>query len=90
MQNDPRDPEILKSVPGEAEAAAIVLALKDRGIDARTTGGFTAGFRAESPGLIQVIVHAADLDRARNALEEIEGGPSEVDWPNVDVGLPED
>ncbi len=90
MPNDPRDPVILKSVPGEAEAAAIVLALKEQGIEATTTGSFTASFRAETPGLVQIVVHAADLDRAKVVLEEIERGQSEIDWSDVDVGRPED
>jgi hypothetical protein len=90
MSTHPDDPVVLRSVPTEAEASAIVLALKDRGIDAATTGGYTAGFRAESPGLVQVIVKSADADRAQIALESIEQGSAEIDWSKIDVGQPED
>ena len=90
MTHDPRDPVLLKSVPSETEAAALVLALKDYGIDATTTGGYTASFRAETPGDVQIIIQSADLDRARIALEEIERGHSEMDWSDVDVGRSED
>lgn len=89
MSTDPSNPEIVNSVPTDTEAAAIVLALRDHGIDAQTTGGFTAGFRAESPGLVHVIVKASDLERAKTALEAIEREQPDIDWSNVDVGEPE-
>jgi len=90
VSDDPNNPEIVRSVPAEAEAAAIVLYLKDRGIDAETMGGFTAGFRAESPGFVHVIVKEADLKRAQAAMQDIEKDQSSIDWSNVDVGEPED
>ena len=54
------------------------------------TGGFTAGFRAEAPGDVQIIVRQADLEQARRALEKIQGEQPEIDWSKVDVGKPED
>jgi hypothetical protein len=79
MSNDPHNPAILISARDDIEAAAIVAALASRGIDASTTGDFTAGFRAEAPGDVNVIVKQADLDRARNALAEIEEDQPDVD-----------
>ena len=56
MSIDPNNPEVLISVRNDIEAATIVVALADRGIDASTTGSFTAGFRGEAPGHVNVIV----------------------------------
>jgi hypothetical protein len=89
MTADPNNPEVLTSVRTDVEAAAIVGALAARGIEASTTGGYTAGFRAEAPGYVNVVVKYADLDRARHALAEIEQDQSEVDWSQVDVGQPD-
>ena len=41
--------KVLTSVPSEIEAAAIVSVLSERGIEAKATGGLTAGFKAEAP-----------------------------------------
>lgn len=90
MTTDPNNPEVLTRVPTEGEAAAIVSALADRGIHASTTGGFTAGFRAESPGEINIIVKHLDLEPAREALKNIELSETAIDWSQVDVGEPED
>jgi hypothetical protein len=90
MPVDPNNPEVLTSVCTDVEAAAIVSALAALGVEASTTGGYTAGFRAEAPGRVNVIVKYADLGRAKNALAEIERNRPEVDWSQVDVGEPED
>ena len=71
MPHDDNAPEVLVSVPSDVEATAIVVALGARDIKATTTGGFTAGFRAEAPGQVNVIVRRGDLESARQALEEI-------------------
>ena len=90
MTTDPNNPEILARVPSDIEAASLVSDLAARGIEASTTGGFTAGFRAEAPGEVNIIVRQADLARAKQALAEIEQQPSDIDWSKVDVGKPED
>ena len=70
--NDPANqPETLVSVPNEFEAAMIVSALAARDIDASTAGSFTAGFRAEAPGDVEVVVRQRDLERAKTALNEL-------------------
>ena len=76
----------LLRVSHEVEAAAIVTALAAQGIKASTTGSFTAGFRAEAPGYISVIVRRDDLDSARQVLAGIEREQADVDWSQVDVG----
>ncbi len=90
MATDPNNPEVLTSVRTDVEAAAIVGALAALGIEASTTGGYTAGFRAEAPGCVNIIVKYVDLRRARIALAEIEQDQPDVDWSQVDVGEPEE
>ena len=79
MTLDPNDPEKLLSVPNEIEAAAIVNALADYDIEAFAAGGYTAGFRAEAPGNVTVLVKHADLERAKQALAEIREQPAKSD-----------
>ena len=64
MSTDSESPKTVRSVPSEIEGAAIVAALADHGIKASTTGDFTAGFRAEAPGWVQVVVRAEDFEQA--------------------------
>lgn len=90
MTTNPDRLEVLKSYANEMEAAPIVAALEAAGIQAKTMGGFTAGFRAEAPGDVQVIVRSEDLQRAKELLAEIEKDQTEIDWSQVDVGEPED
>lgn len=65
------NPATLVSVPNDLEAAMIVNALAGQGIDATTTGSFTAGFQAEAPGEVKVLVRSCDLESAREALQGI-------------------
>ncbi|MCA9133839.1 MAG: hypothetical protein KDA45_11820 [Planctomycetales bacterium] len=89
MSSDPNKPENLVSVATEVEASAIVTALAGLGITASTTGGHTAGFRAEAPGWVQVWVRHKDWEQAKAALATIERDAAEIDWSQVDVGRPE-
>ena len=73
MPEDPDRPVVLTSVPGEAQAVMIVAALEERGVQARTQGELTSGFRAEAPGQVQVLVRHSDLERAREILDTIAG-----------------
>jgi hypothetical protein len=57
--------------PTEVGAAIIVSVLKDAGIRAVSTGGFTAGFRAEAPGWVRVQTLEGDAKRAREVISEI-------------------
>lgn len=84
MSIDPDSPTTVKSVPSEIEGAAIVAALAEHGIKASTTGDFTAGFRAEAPGWVQVVVKHQDLEQAKQVLAQLDANP--VDWSKVDVG----
>jgi type III secretory pathway lipoprotein EscJ len=67
---DPKRPVLLTTVETEAEAALLMAALRDRGIEARATGQLTSGFRAEAPGGVRILVRQSDLDRAAEVLRE--------------------
>jgi hypothetical protein len=54
----------------ETEACLIVQFLADHEIDARAVGGFIAGFQAEAPANVAVVVKQCDSDRARKLLAE--------------------
>ncbi len=78
--------EVLVSVPTESEAAVIVAALDERGIEATATGGFTSGFKAEAPGMVKVLVKSDDLETARQALAETLRDMKNIDWSKIDLG----
>jgi hypothetical protein len=80
----------LTTVPGEYEASAIVSALETEGIRARTVGGFTAGFRAEAPGGVSVVVLEEDLARAKQILADLRAHGAGIDWSKVDVEDPDE
>jgi hypothetical protein len=90
MTGDPASPRVLMSVANELEAGDIVTALTSYDIEAMTVGGFTSGFKAEAPGLVQILVRSSDLDRAKQALAEIQQDEGKIDWDEVDVGEPEE
>lgn len=89
---DPDDEQLksLTTVTNDFEASAIVSALEAEGIRARAVGGYTAGFRAEAPGGVSVIVAEHDLERAKKVLDELRRDGAGVDWSQVDVERPED
>jgi hypothetical protein len=90
MDLDDEDLKTLTTVTNDFEGSAIVSALEAEGIRARAVGGYTAGFRAEAPGSVSVIVAEADLERAKKVLDELRRHGAEVDWSQVDVDRPED
>ena len=90
MTTDPDSPVVLDSFSNELEAAAAVTALETLGVEAYAMGGYIAGYRAESPGDVHVVVRSRDFERAREALADIRGTQTDVDWSQVDVGDPED
>jgi hypothetical protein len=89
MSNSTSSITRLVSVTNELEASAIVAALAAHGIKARHEGGYTAGFLAEAPGEIQVLVLEEDLARATEVVEAAGEHAAVVDWSAVDCGSPE-
>ncbi len=55
----------------DIEAQLITNLLADAGIEAMVTGGSLAGFRAEAPANVCVVVRAHDADAAREALAAV-------------------
>jgi hypothetical protein len=55
----------------EIGAGVIVNILADAGIRAIAVGGFSAGFRTEAPGWVQVKVFEHDAERALEVIAEI-------------------
>ncbi len=90
MSKDAEDPVLVTSAPNEMEAGIIVGALESAGIKATMSGVYTAGFRAEAPGWVQILVNPEDFERAKQIVVEARGAGDETDWSNVDVGEPED
>ncbi|MEM9347382.1 MAG: DUF2007 domain-containing protein [Planctomycetota bacterium] len=73
----------------EVEATMIADELKREGIQAEPAGLLTAGFRAEAPGRVKVLVHERDLEQAKALLDEYLHSRNEIDWSQVDLGDPE-
>jgi hypothetical protein len=61
----------LTSVSNEMEGGLIVAALENEGIFARMNGDTLAGFRAEAPAWVQIIVFERDRARAEAVLRRI-------------------
>mgnify|MGYP001093678107 CR=1 FL=1 len=79
--------ETVAERPMESAALILVSVLKDAGIRAIATGGFTAGFRAEAPGMVKVQTFEADAERARQIIAEIRELPTDelsADQPSED------
>lgn len=71
--------KVLTSVPHEPLAAVIVAALHSAGIQAAASGVLTAGFRAEGPGWVRILVRESDLHRAQQELAELKANAASVD-----------
>lgn len=83
---------LLTSVPTEMQASIITSSLEQEGVRAVANGGFTAGFIAEAPGWVRILVAEKDLERGKELLETVshEESDGEIDWSQVDVGEPEE
>lgn len=89
MQESDDNIVTLAFFPTEVEATMIADELKREGIQAEPAGILTAGFRAEAPGRVKVLVHQKDFDKAKGLLDEYIHSREEIDWSQVDVGEPE-
>lgn len=84
--HDDDDAVVLVNASTEWEASFIAEALNERDIDAQASGGLTAGFRAEAPGFVRVIVPRDQLERARRELAAIREEAANIDWSRIDLG----
>lgn len=71
--NDLHDEKLVTVAERATETAASILVavLEDEGIEAVATGGFTAGFRAEAPGMVRVQTLQRDAQRAVQIISEL-------------------
>ncbi|TWU00174.1 hypothetical protein Pla108_11190 [Botrimarina colliarenosi] len=84
--SDPHKTVKLTETPTEADAIMICDALAEHGVRAVYNGDMVAGFRAEAPGMVRVLVRADELDLAKRLLAEEGIESASVDWSQVDVG----
>ena len=76
----------LAFLAGEIEATLLATELKNQGIAAEASGTLTAGFRAEAPGSVKVLVYENDLDQAKQIMDDYLASKKQIDWDQVDVG----
>ena len=89
MQESDDNIVTLAFFPTEVEATMIADELKREGIQAEPAGILTAGFRAEAPGRVKILVHESDLEQAKKLLDEYIHSRENIDWSQVDLGEPE-
>ena len=75
MPDDPNQPTLLTAVSSEPQAVMIVASLEDEEIPAWIMGALTSGFRAATPGQVQVLVRQSDVERAREILQTLQAPP---------------
>jgi hypothetical protein len=85
MASEPLSTVVLVSTPNEVEAALIVDTLVAHGIRATMAGAYAAGFHAEAPGEVRILVNAADARQAWKVLTEIQGVSGEFDGDPIDI-----
>lgn len=77
MTNDHPDPVVVARYPTEFEASLTRNMLSEAGIPSELVGGMTAGFRAETPGMVEVLVPGQYAEEAKLLIEEQEEGESD-------------
>lgn len=86
MPNDQDKLVTLAFLAGEIEATLLADELKSQGIPAEASGTLTAGFRAEAPGSVKVLVHENNLAAAKQVMDDYHASKQAIDWDQVDVG----
>ncbi|MCC9644763.1 DUF2007 domain-containing protein [Rhodopirellula sp. JC740] len=86
--NQPADPKLdlddatlvtVAERSNEPAATVLVSILADAGIRAVAVGGFTAGFRAEAPGWVQVKTLERDAEEAKRIIAQIKQEPADFE-----------
>lgn len=89
MTNEPSSPDrgsppvVIAEFPHEFTASLAKQALESAGIPCQMTGIHTAGFRAEAPGMVRVLVPSSREAEARAIMEDFLSEPDEAagsDW----------
>jgi hypothetical protein len=91
MEKDPDFLVDLTTCGSDFEAQTLVEALKSRGIFAQafTHAGSTLAWENAASQPFRVAVRRADLQRAKIEMASIKSDSIDIDWDEVDVGLPE-
>lgn len=82
---DPASPVILTAVSSEFEAEVIANSLREVGIQAVTTGGFTTGIRAETSTDVAVLVPLQQMEDAQRLLAGTTSSVSSVAISSLDA-----
>ncbi len=69
MSKEHADPVVVGRYPTEFEASLVRNMLVEAGIPSQIVGGMTAGFRAETPGMVDVLVPGDRAEEARLLVE---------------------
>ncbi len=86
MSLDNSETIVLAVVPTELEAELILEALEERSIRAEAAGQLTAGYKAEAPGGVRILVRREDAARGLQAMQVFQTERSHLDWSQVDIG----
>jgi hypothetical protein len=70
MSNEHPDPVVVARYPTEFEASLTRNMLNEAGIPSQLVGSMTAGFRAETPGMVDVLVPGQFAEEAKLLIEE--------------------
>lgn len=70
MGGDHREPKVVAEYVSEFEANIVCGMLREEGVPCEVAGGALAGFRAEAPNMVRVIVPADFEERALKLLIE--------------------
>jgi Putative prokaryotic signal transducing protein len=71
MSSDPNSPQVVARLLTQAEAGMLVAHLESQGIKADIWGASGTNAAPEIPSDVQVVVRAADLDKAKEAVEKL-------------------
>lgn len=78
MSKDHSEPVVVARYSTEFEASLARNMLQEAGIPSQIVGGMTAGFRAETPGMVDVLVPGRFAEEAKLMIEEQEAGGADV------------
>lgn len=93
VRHDADEPVTLTTARTEFEANVIAQSLRAEGVEARVVSVVGAVLGPYVPGMedpINVLVRAADLDRARATLAQTRSDSVDIAWDELDVGETED
>lgn len=86
MNDKHQDPVVVGEYPTEFEASLIKNMLSMEGVPSELVGAMTAGFRAETPGMVKVLVPGSFAELAREIIAAQElGGVDDEELQGEDI-----